>query len=565
MTESTNELKEDFGSPPDIDISRRSAAAALGAVFGLGALVGCERSDSGGRGVAAVAAALSGSSAVPWTDTMEELRNMLGTPTSPVAVLKGYWEPGDGGGGVMFWDSDDVTSPDDGGTVIVPSFVGPRTGCWKRLIEGAWSVRWFGARGDNTNPSDNDSAFADAIAAMSDDRRGQELFVPPGQYRFTAPIVVDKSITLCGVGGGWGSASELKFPAGVNGIQIVLGAWAVVQNICVSGSAGFGPTSASEPVSHGIIVWGRALIDHVYVKSFRGSGILVQGSMPASNANVWTIRNTIIQLCGSHGLHVDGPDANAGFGLGIDSSDNGHADPAAPGWGILDSSFLGNTFVACHTDNNAGGPYKSDEVTARSMFLGCYSEQGQPTSQLSVQSMALGGEHGAGVAGWRAYPGNLSPFKVTGSGGWVHLGSYGLLGFQAASEAEDYPYHFTYHPGPNGYGYQGWYCLKFAGIDGWTPFAVSGRGAVEPEGRAWLPTGYYLAAGQARRYVTAIVNESFLPRVATVGNVVINANPAVNGIAQWHCVQTNTATVPAQWRAVRLDTTTIMPGVYPPA
>ena len=46
-----------------------------------------------------------------------------------------------------------------------------------------------------------------------------------------------------------------------------------------------------------------------------------------------------------HGLFVDGPDSNAGHCTQLDCSSNGK-------WGVYNSSFLGNTYLACHVATN---------------------------------------------------------------------------------------------------------------------------------------------------------------------------------------------------------------------
>jgi len=73
---------------------------------------------------------------------------------------------------------------------------------------------------------------------------------------------------------------------------------------------------------------------------------------------------------GSDGLYVDGADANAGLALKVNSSNNG-------GYGIVDSSFLGNTYIGCHTDGNTLGPIVTDDPNAQSVFIGCYAETGE--------------------------------------------------------------------------------------------------------------------------------------------------------------------------------------------
>jgi hypothetical protein len=127
----------------------------------------------------------------------------------------------------------------------------------------------------------------------------------------------------------------------------------------------------------------RALIENCYVGGFSGNGIEINASIsysPKTNANNWEVHNCRIDGNAGHGLHVEGADANAGRAIGIDSSENG-------GWGFYDQSFLGNTYVACHAAGNASGGYNSPKASARNVFVGCYTEGGQPpTSSMPPRS-----------------------------------------------------------------------------------------------------------------------------------------------------------------------------------
>ena len=85
------------------------------------------------------------------------------------------------------------------------------------------------------------------------------------------------------------------------------------------------------------------------------------------------------------GVYCQGGDANAGIGIALNIMGNG-------GWGINDQSFLGNTWIACHTPGNGnwstgvGGPYRAPGGgNSRTLFLGCYSESDQAPSQVGVR------------------------------------------------------------------------------------------------------------------------------------------------------------------------------------
>ena len=61
------------------------------------------------------------------------------------ALVSGHTTANDGGGGTFYWHAGS-SSTADGGTVFAADEGG--TGRWKRLFDGPFSVRWFGAKGD---------------------------------------------------------------------------------------------------------------------------------------------------------------------------------------------------------------------------------------------------------------------------------------------------------------------------------------------------------------------------------------------------------------------------------
>ena len=104
--------------------------------------------------------------------TMSALRANASAKTSGTAVsVGGYYTVNDGGGGVFVCNTADTTTADNGGTVIVDT-LGQR---WARAVGvGAYSVRWFGAKGDGT--TDDRGAIQAAIATA------QPVYIPPGVY-----------------------------------------------------------------------------------------------------------------------------------------------------------------------------------------------------------------------------------------------------------------------------------------------------------------------------------------------------------------------------------------------
>jgi hypothetical protein len=73
------------------------------------------------------------------------LKLLLAAKENQSINLLGYYNPGDGGGGLFYWDSAS-TDADNNATVIQVS--GITTGRWKRLIADSIHFKWFGALAD---------------------------------------------------------------------------------------------------------------------------------------------------------------------------------------------------------------------------------------------------------------------------------------------------------------------------------------------------------------------------------------------------------------------------------
>lgn len=69
------------------------------------------------------------------------------TPSeNEIYEVLGYYEPGDTGGGMFYWDPLEPAGSDNKGTVFARNPNMP--GCWKRLFSGDVNTKWFGAKGD---------------------------------------------------------------------------------------------------------------------------------------------------------------------------------------------------------------------------------------------------------------------------------------------------------------------------------------------------------------------------------------------------------------------------------
>jgi hypothetical protein len=281
-----------------------------------------------------------------------------------------------------------------------------------------------------------------------------DVFIPPGTYPISSRVDLKTAVRIYGVDGGDANSNEssvLVFPADSHGIVIhahntigdgveatptTQGSGAIIEGLFLKGS---GTTSG-----HGIWMRGRATIRQCRVLGFAGNGVNIVASAGAGginegNANNWYLDKLRITNIGGHGVFVDGADVNAGVGIGVDTTGTGQC-------GIFDSSFLGNTWIACHTDTNgkkasvhyggnryyaineslagtttpgtdatvwglvgaggvhphypewvSGGTYKigyayhSDSINSAGVFLGCYTEGGYPPSRLLRTAIWLGG------------------------------------------------------------------------------------------------------------------------------------------------------------------------------
>ncbi|HYO82892.1 MAG TPA: glycosyl hydrolase family 28-related protein [Bryobacteraceae bacterium] len=130
-------------------------------------------------------------------DTIVNLYGVHGSDRSRVAIVGGYNWIGDGGGGVFFWDPS-TTAGENYGTTIVPTN-SPR-GRWLRSYSGPLDVRYFGAKGQG-NRAQTDQVNINLAIAAAAAQGGGEVYVPPGAYMTTGPIVINvPSVRLIGAG-----------------------------------------------------------------------------------------------------------------------------------------------------------------------------------------------------------------------------------------------------------------------------------------------------------------------------------------------------------------------------
>jgi hypothetical protein len=147
----------------------------------------------------------------------EEFQNALQHCANSIANLKarppgssrcvqvlGYHAPGDGGGGLFFWDALSV-APDNGGTTIIPGS-NPAAGRWIRQSDTAHScsVAWFGGASNarhykssdgrwyqdsacTIEASDDSDKFRAAVEYIVSQEHGGLVIIPAGVWYFKTP------------------------------------------------------------------------------------------------------------------------------------------------------------------------------------------------------------------------------------------------------------------------------------------------------------------------------------------------------------------------------------------
>lgn len=135
------------------------------------------------------------------SDSIADLKLIVVTDlalSDSVNVL-GFAAPGDGGGGIFFFDPTSAL-PDNGGTIIAPA---AGVGRWLRNSSSIFNVWWFGAFGDFTDVTAKIQACITAAEAYSQagGDHGAVVLVPAGQYLLTSTLAISRiSITLTGAG-----------------------------------------------------------------------------------------------------------------------------------------------------------------------------------------------------------------------------------------------------------------------------------------------------------------------------------------------------------------------------
>lgn len=133
------------------------------------------------------ATAGTGLSAVSNITGLEDFTTTTLITGSQLSVA-GYYTPGDGGGGIFYYDATSTATP-NGGTIFSPN---GGIGRWFRILQGrALSVKYFGATGDGV--TDDTDALQASFAAMRAAAPNISLSFDPGIYQCDEQLLVDGS------------------------------------------------------------------------------------------------------------------------------------------------------------------------------------------------------------------------------------------------------------------------------------------------------------------------------------------------------------------------------------
>jgi hypothetical protein len=300
-------------------------------------------------------------------------------------------------------------------------------------------------------------------------------------------------------------------------------------------------------------VWLRAVAysKRLVIAGFGRHGYRIEGSengaggYPEGGPNMWRLWDVHADACGGDGLHVAGFDANAGVAVGFNASNCG-------GRGINDESFLGNTYIAPHTNNNELESYRCIGGNARSVFIAPYAEGNQLPADIRGKSYALGGLLGDGLTDQSNFiaadPNGLvagASIRLEHTNQHITFGDSLGLGILGVADAGNFgtKSFVLQHEGKD---------IDAAFKNSGTLFTLTGPQTTNKFGKAdpVLPSFY------ARRLVVGHINATNSRQITysnvipasgqwARGDVAFNVNPVTGGSVGWVCVAGGT---PGTWK-----------------
>ncbi len=405
------------------------------ALAGLGAtgvaLAGCKESALEVEPAVYRAALSSG------TDVFATIADLRCAPVANVGegdavFVLGYHAPGDGGGGVFYFDGMS-SEPADEGLVIRPQSgpdcSTPEAGAWLRVWDGsAINARWFGP--DATGAQDAQPALQAAIDAAQ--QTGATLNLPSGAYKLENTLVVDEAMRIRGSGGvtldgGEGQPAVLSQVTGTSllkhfdGTALELNHHVVVEGIKVD----IHPQYDGPNTRDGIVLRNQATLRDVQVSRqgsldsnsvALGSGIRIGDE--GRNCNFWRLENVQVRLNGGNGVHIHDPTVNPDPNLrtsncnaGTVSGLNCHKNAGA---GLRIDNGANNSFYGLKCESNGGygielsslSEMQTDYKSKGNAFFKPYLENNRTLYADGVEVRIAPGAERTVIWEWRGGPGD---------------------------------------------------------------------------------------------------------------------------------------------------------------
>lgn len=266
--------------------------------------------------------------------------------------------------------------------------------------------------------------FQKCEAELTEARMGCVITVAPGTYELRRSIQVCRPHVIRGAGGGaFSPATHVYTPDGMTAFRFA--PFAECKKQKAPGAAGAELThlaleayaNTSTTPFYGLSLGEKVIVEHVWVRRYT-QGIRINAGArrkgdEASNANAWWLADVWVDQSAHSGIHLDGPDTNAGLALRPVVTSNCR-DAArfqkqlGPCANLYSGDFLGSTFIAGQTasarDLRTGETYPGyvlgDSANSRSVCVGCYAEGDQRPSTLAKNANAFGGLATWSGAGW---------------------------------------------------------------------------------------------------------------------------------------------------------------------
>lgn len=279
-----------------------------------------------------------------------------------VVNLLGRFTPGDGGGGLFYWDSAS-TATEDGGTVFKPTAISG-AGRWIRIYSGSVNVKWFGAKSDGI--TDAKSSFDAALLASN------SVFIPEGTYHISDTITISSPKIIHGIR----EKSIISVAADKDGLNIpIAGSESLLQNFTLQSESDISvPTMKTKLIGEGIHCRGILRMYGVRIQYFpsHGMNLIANLFLPTNHPDYGNTSNGSFELCsfyynGGHGVYIGGDDASNCTFTSCDFRTNGRA-------GLYSHGFLGNHAAWCHSASNTARAGNKSTIKIGSTFY-CLMDQ----------------------------------------------------------------------------------------------------------------------------------------------------------------------------------------------